>query len=210
MATTPETVEGRGNITGAQVAMILGGLVVLLAALWFFFLRGGGDDAELAVTPTPAPATEAAPEETAAPEEGRGDRRGAVETFEIFAPKDPFAPLILAAGAGGGGGATGDVAGGEETVGDILGEGENDGDGGQPGDGGRDESIGGHRVRLIDVFSEGGRQRAQIQVDGTVYTVDVGEVFADNFELVSISGNCATVLFGDDQFSICEGEEILK
>jgi hypothetical protein len=65
-------------------------------------------------------------------------------------------------------------------------------------------------VKLVDVFTQNDRQRAQIQVDGTVYTVDPGETFAESFQLVSISGDCASILFGDDQFTICEGEEILK
>jgi hypothetical protein len=63
---------------------------------------------------------------------------------------------------------------------------------------------------LVDVFQENNSPRAQVEVDGTVYTVSEGEVFADNFELVSASGECATMLFGDDQFTLCEGEEILK
>jgi hypothetical protein len=47
-------------------------------------------------------------------------------------------------------------------------------------------------------------------VDGTVYTVEEGERFATSFELLSLNGDCATMLYGDDQFTLCEGEEILK
>ena len=72
------------------------------------------------------------------------------------------------------------------------------------------ETVGDHRVKVVDVYTQNGRDRAQIQVDGTVYTVDEGEEFADNFRLVSASGRCATILFGDDEFTLCEGEEILK
>ncbi len=50
----------------------------------------------------------------------------------------------------------------------------------------------------------------RVQVDGTVYTVGEGDRFAENFEVLSISGQCASLLYGDDQFSLCEGEEILK
>jgi hypothetical protein len=56
----------------------------------------------------------------------------------------------------------------------------------------------------------GGEERAQIQVDDTVYRASEGEVFADSFKLVSIDNACATMLFGDDQFTLCKGEEILK
>ena len=59
-------------------------------------------------------------------------------------------------------------------------------------------------------YAEYGRERAEVQVDDTVYTVDVGEEFAESFKLLSTSGRCASLLFGDDQFSLCEGQEILK
>jgi hypothetical protein len=47
-------------------------------------------------------------------------------------------------------------------------------------------------------------------VNGDVHSVAEGDVFAENFKLLSVSGDCASMLFGDDQFTICEGEEILK
>ena len=43
MATPPEAVETRRNVTGPQVAAIVGALLLVLAALWFFFLRGDGE-----------------------------------------------------------------------------------------------------------------------------------------------------------------------
>jgi hypothetical protein len=33
-----------------------------------------------------------------------------------------------------------------------------------------------------------------------------GHQFAGTFELVSVSGNCARFLFGDESFSLCQGE----
>ncbi|HEX9122472.1 MAG TPA: hypothetical protein VF984_03815 [Actinomycetota bacterium] len=67
--------------------------------------------------------------------------------------------------------------------------------------GGQSEKIGGHTVVLLDIFAGG--TKAQVEVDGTVYTVSEGQTFADNFELVSISGECARFLFGDQSFSLC-------
>ncbi|HVF52671.1 MAG TPA: hypothetical protein VNC78_03585 [Actinomycetota bacterium] len=213
MATPVERVEPRAGISGAQVAMVIGGLVVLLGLLWFFFLRGGGDEVD---TAAPAPATtEEAPGEV--PEEegdGRGPGKGPVETFEVFAPKDPFDPVVTADTGGSGGGVTDvgiDGTPGAGTPGDEPGTGDEPGGSNAPGGGGGgDSSVGGHTVRLIEVFQDGGEARAQVQVDGTVFTVDEGEVFGDNFQLLSVSGDCATMLFGDDQFTLCEGEEILK
>jgi hypothetical protein len=116
-----------------------------------------------------------------------------VETFEVFAPKDPFKPLTPEAGA----------------EGDGAGAGGND-DAGTGGGGSANRNVAGHSVKLVDVFDDDGELRAQVQVDSTVYTVSEDEVFADNFQVLSISGECASMLFGDDQFTLCEGEEILK
>ena len=46
----------------------------------------------------------------------------------------------------------------------------------------------------------------QVEVDGHTSTVNEGQQFAGNFELVSVSGNCARFLFGDESFSLCQGE----
>ncbi|MGH2806718.1 MAG: hypothetical protein ACRDKT_05525 [Actinomycetota bacterium] len=192
-------------ITPPQIALVAGLVVVLLGMLWFFFLRTPAEEeapppvtGEAPVVPAPTPEPTATEPDDDAP----------VENFELFAPRDPFEPLVSADGA---------TAGGGDGVTDGTTDGTDDGtDGGTvtgdgtSGDADDGEDVGGHRVRVIDVFRENGRDRAQIQVDGTVYTVDEGEDFAENFRLVNAEGRCATMLFGDDEFTLCEGEEILK
>ena len=100
---------------------------------------------------------------------------GTVETFEVFASRDPFAPLV----------------------------GDKDGDAGGVVD--EDAEV----VRLVDAADDG-VAGAQVDVNGTVHTIAEGETFAENFKLLSVSGDCASILYGDDQFTICEGEEIFK
>lgn len=68
--------------------------------------------------------------------------------------------------------------------------------------GGSSTTSGGHTVVLVDIFSSG--TKAQVEVDGTVYTVGEGETFASTFKLVSISGTCASFLNGDSSFTLCE------
>jgi hypothetical protein len=73
----------------------------------------------------------------------------------------------------------------------------------QPG-GGSSITIGGHTVVLLDTFTSGGGEVAQVEVDGKVYSVSEGETFAQGqFELITISGDCATFLYGDEQFTLC-------
>ena len=62
--------------------------------------------------------------------------------------------------------------------------------------------IGGHDVKLIGVDGRG--EKLDVRVDGKVYTAQPGATFDDNFKLVKINGKCATFLFGDQSFELCE------
>jgi hypothetical protein len=212
---TTEPSGARREVSGRQVAIIVGVLILVLFVFWFLFLRGGGGDEEAAAPQTPVteePVPTESPEETQPPGD-RAGKKGPVETFEVFAPRDPFEPLVdLTEDEGGAGegdtGDTGDGDTGDPDEGtDIDGDGDVDSEDGSPTDTGDTENVDGHTVELVATLEDGS---VQIRVDDTVYTVEEGENFAENFQLVSISDNCATVLFGDDQFSICEGQEILK
>lgn len=68
----------------------------------------------------------------------------------------------------------------------------------------------GRTVALIDVFEDAQGSGAVVQVDSTLYTVRDGEIFAGSFLVESIEPPCVTLLFGDDRFTLCEGEAVLK
>lgn len=216
MATAPENVE-RNN---TQILLIAGLVVVLLGVVYFLFLRGDGDAEPTVATPTPTEApVDPGTDDEVATEDDVPDQ-GPVETFEVFAARDPFKPLVTQSTTGTTGttpttGTTG-TTGSDGTGGATTGTdgGTTSGSSGSSGSSGGQNSSGknvsGHRVKLVDVFTKNGKQKAQVQVDSTVYTVDEGETFAGNFKLLSVSGQCASLLYGDDQFTLCEGEEILK
>ncbi len=71
---------------------------------------------------------------------------------------------------------------------------------------GASRTVGGHTVVLLDVFTREGADMAPVEVDGTVYTVEEGEGFADGFRLVSASGTCARIRLGDESFTLCVSE----
>ena len=99
----------------------------------------------------------------------------------------------------------------DDTTTDGDGDGDDDGD--ADGDGGTsdDASVGGTSVSLVDIFRDDqGEARATVSVNGTAYTVSQGETFGRRFRLLDISGRCATMLFGDSRFTLCEGERIRK
>ncbi|MBW3589087.1 MAG: hypothetical protein KY429_06685 [Actinobacteria bacterium] len=207
MATDPDVIEVRRR--GPNPILIVLMIVLAFIALFLLVIRPlffGGDPEEFEEPPAvqPAPSPTAPPAEESPPE----------ETFEVFESKDPFRPLVVAAATGGTGttaGTTGTTAG-TTTTSDTSGTTtttEGTAPSG-PGAAGGSAPSGGQRVQLIDVFEEDGQQKAQVKVGSTVYTVTIDETFAGSYKLVSISGNCATFLHGDDKFTLCEGEEVIK
>jgi hypothetical protein len=72
-----------------------------------------------------------------------------------------------------------------------------------PGNG-SSQNVGGSTVVLLDIFERDGATRVQVEVDGTVFDVGIGEQFSGGrFELRSVADGCATFLFGDERFTLC-------
>lgn len=197
MAFETDVVEVRERRVNPILIVIL--IVLVFVALFFLVIQPlfSGEEPQEAAPP-PAPSVSPSPAVPAAEE------TPPEETFEVFESKDPFRPLVTAGAPGGAAGAAGTTAGGT-AAGTTAGTAPSG-----PGAAGGAAPSGGQRVQLVDVFEESGQQRAQVKVGSTVHTVGVGESFADSFKLVSVSGNCATMLHGDDKFTLCEGEEVIK
>ena len=69
---------------------------------------------------------------------------------------------------------------------------------------GSSTTIDGKTVVLLDTFTKNGVEKAQVEVNGKVYNgLEVGDTFDHTFEVRSISGQCASFLFGDQSFSLC-------
>src|SRR5213079_1971442 len=91
----------------------------------------------------------------------------------VFSGRDPFQPLVDLNGTSSSSGSSGSVAPASSPP--------------PAPTGGSSTSVNGHTVVLLDVFSQNGDQMAQVEVDGTVYTVKEGETFATDFQLVSVN-----------------------
>src|SRR5665647_1780518 len=65
-------------------------------------------------------------------------------------------------------------------------------------------------ITLESVTKQGDKSVARINVAGQVFgNVAVGQTFADNYKLLSIGGDSsATILFGDERFTIFTGQSI--
>ena len=68
----------------------------------------------------------------------------------------------------------------------------------------------GTRVVLLEIREEAGLRKAVLTVDGTTYTVGVGETFAESFKVVSLADSSGVFQYGDSAFTLAVGQAILK
>jgi hypothetical protein len=186
--------------------LILLGVIALLAGGFLLFTMLGGEEPEQQAAPTPAASPPPVPAqpgtgvvEPPAPEPPRA--------VTFFGGRDPFVPLVVAeAGAGGGVPTEAGTAPAAATpTGEVPPSG---GPVEEPASGAETKelpgtTVSGHQVVLVAIVDG---DTVQVEVDGQPSTVNEGQQFAGNFELVSVSGNCARFLFGDESFSLCQGE----
>jgi hypothetical protein len=179
MASTTETMTraqhapqgSRGPLRRAATWAVILGLAA--AAVWFLVLRDGEPSRNVAV-----PRAGDISSRAAAPEESSSSGRPSkapVETFKVFAPKDPFDPLVKSQTA---------ATSGRTKV----------------DSGGRASSIGNHSVKLTGIVDSAS---VRITVDGTEYLVGLNETFAESFKVLTIDSRCVTLLHGDEQLTLC-------
>lgn len=179
---------------------IAGAVGLVLVAFLVMKVMGGGGGTETAAPPAGGSQTTLAPTTTPSP---------SPTTVLVFSGRDPFQDLFGNSQSGSTGGSTTPPptgpAGGTTPPpsGGTTPPPSNPGGGSGPGS---SIVVGGHSVLLDDVFvSQSGVRKAQVDVDGTVYTVAAGESFDDNFKLVSFpSDSCAHFVYGDTGFTLCE------
>ena len=214
--------------SNSRVKVLLGGGLGLVVVLFLVtrVLGGGGEEIKFESSPTPkssTPSTAApaatpggatAPGETATPSPA-GD--APVETFEVFSTKNPFKPLRTAKAAAPTASSTSGAtapAPAIVTAPAITPVSLNPvASTGQTATGGQaTEPVRTTKVALVDVFVEGDRAVATVRVNDTVSKVGAGDSFSGNFRVVSLDTveQCGRFLYGDDQFRLCRGEEVLK
>jgi hypothetical protein len=193
---------------------VLGVVVVLFVGRLVFF-SGGGSKSSSSTLPIPtlAAGSGSVTTPTTAPS-SRSTRTPA--TFDVFATKNPFEPVIIVTPPDGGG-SGGTTPTSDTTPGDTT-PSTGGGSGGTGGTGTTtttqlpsNEPAPGTSVALLDVFQDaGGTPMAKVQVGSTVYTVGADDVFATSYRVVSLNAPCGQFLFGDAPFKLCEGEEVIK
>jgi hypothetical protein len=152
------------------------------------------------------------------------------ETFEVFTSRDPFQQLVDADSGGGGSTSSGTTSPGTTSPGTTS-PGTTSPGTTSPGTTSPGTTtpgttspgttppastsppatrVGTTVIRVVEVSRTDGVERVTITVNGTGHTVGEGETFARSFRVLDITGDCATLLFGDSRFTLCAGEEIRK
>jgi hypothetical protein len=167
----------------------IGGSVVgvLLAGFVLFSVLGGGEEPFPPIPDTPPPTSSPSPPPDGGP------------PIQSFTGRDPFSvppalsPSPLPTAPGPSGGPSGSPSVGPSGTPSPTAPGNDS-----------SQNVGGSTVVLLDIFERDGATRAQVEVDGTVFDVGIGDQFAGGrFELRSVAGNCASFLFGDESFTLC-------
>jgi hypothetical protein len=200
MATQPQVTAG-GPRQLVLVAALAGVLLLIVGLLVVRPLLGGTDEG-----PTVPPATAGAvPTTTLAQLIGpstsvtaSGEAAGSV--------KDPFKPLVStgSAAAATESGVTADSGPATATTvatGSTV-AGAGTGTASTPGGGSTAE----RKVALVSIANG----TAKVTVDGTPYRVTEGERFADDYRAVDINSECASFESASTDFTLCEGEAVLK
>jgi hypothetical protein len=182
---------------------IAGFLALVLVAKFVLFSGGGGSKTTQSTLSTLSLPNGAPTTSTTTPS---SRSTGSPATFDVFATKNPFEPVIIVTPTSDGtgptfptipNGPTTPTSGGEQppTTTTVP----------------SNEPAPGTSVALLDVFQQGdGTPMAKVQVGSTVYTVGVGDVFAVSYRVVSLDAPCGQFLFGDAPFKLCVGEEVIK
>ena len=182
---------------------VAGLLVVVLLAKFVLFNGGGGSKTTQSTLSQPTSVLDGTTSSTAP--SSRSTRTPA--TFDVFATKNPFEPVIIVTPPDGGPGPTSPTTPGTPTTGGTGGPGGTTSSTSPPSN----EPEPGSSVALLDVFQQqDGTEMAKVQVGSTVFTVGEDDVFATSYRVVSLDAPCGQFLFGDAPFKLCEGEQVIK
>lgn len=166
-----------------RALIIIVGIVALLAIVYLLFLSGGGEGDDLEGFPTTPPRATGTARPSAAP---TASPTAVPESFEVFEGKDPFRPLVVQGPIGGTPAPTSSAP---------------------PSSGG---ATGSQRVTLVDISGSGSSRTATVEVDSTEYRVREGQTFAGSYRVKDLTSDCGTFVFGDESFTLCVGQEVLK
>lgn len=229
----PLVAPSRSDLRGLIVVLGLAGASIV-AGLAVWLVGASGDDGAPSVAfDDPSLTAESEGEEIVEAETTDEPIPLPLVTYELFLARDPFEPVVpepvtapadpSAPGSpapGDGTGTTGPTSPDSNANGNSTGNANGNSTGNSGGNSGGAANGGctgtsevvcnGRVLTVIEVAEENGEMIAVIQVDTMRYRVGVGDVFADNFQVVSITPDQVKILYGDRVSTIEVGDNALK
>jgi hypothetical protein len=217
----------------SRLPLLLGllGVVAALGVGAFLFLGDGDPAGDPAAAPVAT--SDTAPDAVSAADAGGEETVDLVAalptvTYDVYLSRDPFDPVVpepvptstsTSDGSDSNSTENGDDADADSDRG--TGDDSTDRSGDRDDEGGRSENgtcrgedevvCAGKVVTLVEIRRpEGSVPTAIVQVDDAMYEVESGQVFAGSFVVRTIDGSCVSILYGDDGFTLCEGDRVLK
>lgn len=132
--------------------------------------------------------------------------------YQVAQPRDPFEPLIVPPSTTTipDGGTTSTTGDGSATTTTQVGATTSSTTAGATTTTTKGDQPDGKRITLLEVRLESGVRVAVVEVDGQTYTVGVGDTFAGEFKVVSLSDNGGVFTYGDSAFTLAVGQSIVK
>jgi hypothetical protein len=188
-----------------------GALVLVLGMVAWLLFFSGGDDATAPKAPKAAAPVAAGVQPSAAPSVAAPKAPTTVARSKHDF-RDPFKALIAPAAVSDGTSAAGTTTGSTGTTAGSAGTSPTT----SGTTSGTSTSSGGttvpnpsvaHRLRVVSVSSD--HKSITIKVDGKTYKdLKAGEVFAEFFKVIGISGAVNVIQFGDEQFNIAGNDPV--
>jgi hypothetical protein len=179
-------------------------VLVIVAAIWMIWTRSNRGPDEIGHSRAETPEVEVVGSVSDAAHDDRDlpVTRRQVETSKVFASKDPFEPLVETESVAVDDTLTTGTASTERSS-----TGASRGDHSSKSDGGESQTTAGATVEVVEVADDAS---VRVRIDDTTYKPRRGQVFASNFKLLSVEHECTTMLYGDEQFTLCVGEHVIK
>lgn len=198
----------RGTVRRTLVAVLVAVLLVGTAgaSVWLMASSGvlslGGDD-QLPNAP-----------ESGGDPGGSGATVPAAGGFRVAQPRDPFAPLVTSPTTTTVPGESTTTSGGPTTTGGSTTSTSGGGSTTSTSGGSTTSTTGvnptGKRVSLLEIRDQSGVKTAVLTVDGQTYTVGVGDTFATDFKVISLSASSGVFMYRDSVFTLAVGQSIIK
>jgi len=66
------------------------------------------------------------------------------------------------------------------------------------------------RITLLEIRDNDGVYTAVVSIDDVTYTVGVGDTFAQDFKVISLDSDSGVFMYGDNVFTLSVGQSIIK